>query len=443
MHVAYFTERPYRNLNEDAILANKAYFAVPNSQFDHINASALYNEYLDEYVYAEELGFDGVALNEHHGNPFCMGSVMNVEASILARITDRVKIILIGNPLPVIKHPLRMAEELATIDLISKGRLVTGWVRGAGSEQFFNNANPAYNREMFEEAHDFIVQAWTRPGPWRYEGKHFHYRHVNPWVLPYQKPHPPMVIPGVLSPETVLWCAERNYPYLGLGTALGPTTDLWDMYADKAAEYGYQAGPENFGYLLPTFVADTEEKAQELGRGFVYGGGQNAFSAPQYTLPPGYNSRAAIQRLAHTPGGTWLGVNRDKLMAQATGSPDEDVNYDEVRQKLLAGYQKAQTNYQLMIGTPDQVVSKLRTMLQVMRPGTFVFFGPQGNVGAEDRRRSLELLAKYVMPEMKAYADELGLGSPFELPPGTNKLRPGESRTTVVDRSPLAELGLR
>jgi alkanesulfonate monooxygenase SsuD/methylene tetrahydromethanopterin reductase-like flavin-dependent oxidoreductase (luciferase family) len=143
MHVAYFTERPYRGLNEDDLLKNHAYFALPNSQFDHIAGSQLYNEYLDEYVYAEDLGFDGLALNEHHGNPFCMGSVMNVEAAILARITNRARIILIGNPLPVIKHPLRMAEELATIDLISKGRLVTGWVRGAGSEQFFNNANPA------------------------------------------------------------------------------------------------------------------------------------------------------------------------------------------------------------------------------------------------------------------------------------------------------------
>jgi len=236
MQIGYFTERPYRWLPEEDILRNRGYFGVSNGLFDREKAADDYHYYLDEYCYAEDLGFDVVALNEHHGNPFCMGSVMNVEASVLAYRTKRVRIVLIGNPLPVIKHPLRMAEELAEIDLISRGRLVTGWVRGAGSEQFFNNANPAYNREMFNEAHDFIVQAWTRPGPWRYEGKHFHYRHVNPWALPYQKPHPPMWIPGVLSPETVQWCAEHRYPYIGLGTLLGPTCDLWDFYADVAAK---------------------------------------------------------------------------------------------------------------------------------------------------------------------------------------------------------------
>jgi alkanesulfonate monooxygenase SsuD/methylene tetrahydromethanopterin reductase-like flavin-dependent oxidoreductase (luciferase family) len=128
---------------------------------------------------------------------------------------------------------------------------------------FFNNANPAYNREYFNEAHDFIIQAWTRPGPWRYEGKHFHYRHVNPWALPYQKPHPPMWIPGTLSPETVEWCAAHRYPYIGLGTPLAPTCDLWDFYADEAAKHGYQAGPENFGYMVATALGETEEEAQQ------------------------------------------------------------------------------------------------------------------------------------------------------------------------------------
>ncbi|MEZ5236554.1 MAG: hypothetical protein R2749_28245 [Acidimicrobiales bacterium] len=82
MHVAYFTERPYRWVPEDDVIRNKAFFALPNSLFDHVRGAGDYNYYLDEYVYAEELGFDGVALNEHHGNPFCMGNVMNVEAAI-------------------------------------------------------------------------------------------------------------------------------------------------------------------------------------------------------------------------------------------------------------------------------------------------------------------------------------------------------------------------
>jgi alkanesulfonate monooxygenase SsuD/methylene tetrahydromethanopterin reductase-like flavin-dependent oxidoreductase (luciferase family) len=131
MHFMYFTERPYREVSEDEIIKNRSFFGVPNRLFDREVGARLYNEYIDENCYAEEVGFDGVMLNEHHGTPFCMGAVMNVEAAILARITKRVRIVLLGNPLPTLKNPLRMAEELAEIDLISHGRLVPGWVRGA------------------------------------------------------------------------------------------------------------------------------------------------------------------------------------------------------------------------------------------------------------------------------------------------------------------------
>ena len=73
----------------------------------------LYNTYLDEYEYAEEVGFDGLMLNEHHNTPSCMGAAMNLEAAILARTTKRAKIVLLGNPLPIFDNPLRLAEELA------------------------------------------------------------------------------------------------------------------------------------------------------------------------------------------------------------------------------------------------------------------------------------------------------------------------------------------
>ncbi len=323
--------------------------------------------------------------------------------------------------------------------MISRGRLISGWVRGAGSEQFFNNANPSYNREYFEEAHDFIVQAWTRPGPWRYEGKHFHYRHVNPWALPYQKPHPPMWIPGTLSPETVRWCAEKAYPYFGLGTSLGPTCDLWDYYADEAAKHGYEAGSENFGYVLPTFVAETEDRAQELGKNFLFGGGQNSFARVEHTLPPGYNSKEAIRKLAKQPQGSWLGISGDKMRQQG-----EEVEIDPaaIRAKLIPGYQKAQKAIQLVIGTPKSVIPKLKAILTVLRPGSLVIFSVQGPVSNEDRQTSMRLIAQEIIPALKEHSKSIGLLDAFERAPGSIKLRAGVARGPVSDRGPLKELGL-
>ncbi|HYL59357.1 MAG TPA: LLM class flavin-dependent oxidoreductase, partial [Candidatus Acidoferrales bacterium] len=166
MHIMWFTERQYHYdpevlpeksaRLENQILRNRSFFGLPNENFDAQHGSMLLNEYLDEKIYSEDLGFDGLMLNEHHGTPFCLGSVMDVEAAVLAKATKRAKIVLLGNPVPTVANALRLAEELAMIDLISKGRLVPGWVRGAGSEQLANNANPAYNREYFEEGVDFI-----------------------------------------------------------------------------------------------------------------------------------------------------------------------------------------------------------------------------------------------------------------------------------------------
>ena len=92
-----------------------------NRHFDPVAGSRLYNEYLEHYRLAEEVGFDGIMLNEHHNAPFCMQAKCNVFASILAAMTKRVKIVLLGNPLPLADNPVRLAEELAMIDMVSRG----------------------------------------------------------------------------------------------------------------------------------------------------------------------------------------------------------------------------------------------------------------------------------------------------------------------------------
>ena len=156
-------------------------------------------------------------------------------------------------------------------------------------------------------------------------------------------------------------------------------------------------------------------------------------------MPPGYNSKEAIRRLAKQPGGTWLGVDRDKLMQQAVDDHSE-IDYEAVRARAEGQLRKSQRNYLTLLGSPDTIIEKVKTMLSVLRPGTFIFFGPQGQVPNEDRLRNLELLAEYVVPEIKAHADAIGLTSPFETKVGDVKLRNGEARDAVVDRAALPDL---
>lgn len=92
MFIGHFTERPYQDPDSGYFGATGLPIkdlSLSNEIYDPILGSALYNRYLDEKVYAEEMGFDGLMLNEHHSTPFCMGGAMNVEASILARITKK------------------------------------------------------------------------------------------------------------------------------------------------------------------------------------------------------------------------------------------------------------------------------------------------------------------------------------------------------------------
>jgi alkanesulfonate monooxygenase SsuD/methylene tetrahydromethanopterin reductase-like flavin-dependent oxidoreductase (luciferase family) len=232
----YFTEQPMSSYPaEKGLEIGHTALMFSNQYFDPVEGSRLYNERIEEYLYAEEMGVDGIMLNEHHNAPFCMQAKCDIFASILAAMTKRIKIVLLGNPLPLAENPVRLAEELSMIDMISKGRLVSGFVRGGGQEQLSAGVNPAYNRERFEEAHDLIVKAWTTPGPFRWEGTHYQHRVVNPWAVPLQKPHPRIWIPGVASRETVVWAAEHRYPYVCLNTSIEVTKRIWQTY-DEAAE---------------------------------------------------------------------------------------------------------------------------------------------------------------------------------------------------------------
>ena len=94
MFLMRFTERAYYHYTEEDVrnsYRSAVRLTFPNSHFDTGKASHMYNYYLDEYEYCEEVGFDGLMLNEHHNTPTCMGAAMNLEAAILARTTKKPK----------------------------------------------------------------------------------------------------------------------------------------------------------------------------------------------------------------------------------------------------------------------------------------------------------------------------------------------------------------
>src|SRR5215207_3499457 len=143
---------PWPDLPEDfAQTHDSAWVVCENTLFDPERGHQVYNQYLDELELADQLGFDGVCVNEHHQNAYGLMPSPNLIGSILARQTTRVKIAVIGNALPLYNPPTRVAEEFAMIDCISGGRLIAGFVVGGGPEYFSSGINPTYAREMFRE----------------------------------------------------------------------------------------------------------------------------------------------------------------------------------------------------------------------------------------------------------------------------------------------------
>ena len=151
MRTYWFTEDAYHDLppqdDYESIRVN-----LPNSNFDPERGHELYNWYLDMWCMAESYGLD-LMNNEHHQTATCMVPAAPLMMSMLA--------LLLGNPIANRRNPVRVAEEMAMIDVISKGRLDCGFVRGVPYEAAPANRTAHRGSQRMWEAHDMIMKAWT------------------------------------------------------------------------------------------------------------------------------------------------------------------------------------------------------------------------------------------------------------------------------------------
>ena len=359
-----------------------AWVLLPNSYFDPVKGHALYNRYLDELELADELGFDGVAVNEHHQTAYGLMPSPVVTASALARRTKQCRIAILGNAFCLRENPLTLAEEHAMIDVITGGRLVTGFVRGVGTEYFSMGANPVHSLERHKEAAELVVRAWTETGPFSFEGKHFHLEYVNLWPRPFQQPHPPIWCPSQGSLETIEWAAhpDRKFVYLQNYSPRESVGRYLDMYRDIALrKYGYEASSDRIGWGAPVYVGETDEQAVNEARPHI----EALFNVllPKATelmfFPPGYMSPESLTHILKHKKANSGGVTIESLMARGiivVGSPDT------VRKQIMDNHR-------------DMGFQELVTML------TF------GTMPAEMSEANIRRFAREVMPALKPLTD--------------------------------------
>lgn len=331
MKIFIFHLMPYAALDMSYSQKYRAAWVVlPNSYFDPKKGHELYNRYLDELELAAELGFDGISVNEHHQNAYGLMPSPVVTASALSRRTKNARIAILGNAFCLREHPLTLAEEHAMIDCITGGRLITGMVRGIGAEYFSLGVNPAYSHARFQEAHDLVIQAWTKPGPFSFEGKHYHFDYVNLWPRPYQQPHPPIWAPSTGSTETIEWAAHpsRKYVYL---QAYSPTQSIvryLNYYRECALRmYGYAASSDQIGWSTPVYVSDTDEKARQEAKPHIEILFNKLLRLPfEMLFPPGYLSAKSQKNMrSHKRSVSGQEHTIDTLIDQGIivcGSPD-------------------------------------------------------------------------------------------------------------------------
>jgi alkanesulfonate monooxygenase SsuD/methylene tetrahydromethanopterin reductase-like flavin-dependent oxidoreductase (luciferase family) len=379
MKISFFHLMPYRYLPEDFERRYRSVWVdVPRSLHDPSLVRALYHEYLDELEQAEQAGFDGLCVNEHHANAYGLMPSPNLMAATLSRRTSRAAIVVLGNSLAAYQPPLRVAEEFAMLDVLSGGRLVAGFPVGTSMDMnFAYGLNPATLRERYHEAHDLVIQAWTRAEVFAFNGKYTQIRYVNVWPRPLQTPHPPIWIPGGGSLETWEWTARLDYYLSYYGYKRGKVT--MDGFWQTIGRLGVDDNPYRAGFLQLVCVADSDAEAERL-----YGPHVEYFYRKCLHVWEGF---------AEAPG------YRTLKTLQAGVRPQVGGHAQRMRQSLTWG--KYVDQGYVIAGSPASVRQQLAECVKGLRVGHLMVLLQIGSMPRELTAMNIGRFGREVLPHLR------------------------------------------
>lgn len=332
-------------------------FASPEleANFDPQKSIDYFNSYLDIWVKAEEQGYHGVLLSEHHfGGGYTPSP--NLILPLIAKRTRHMRVGVMGNVLPY-HTPWRLAEEFGMLDNLCEGRLEIGMSAGIPAEFRSVGMETAEARGRFNEAVD-IIDAALRNGVINHKGEHFNFENLPIVPRPVQQPTPP-IWTTVISLESSRKSAGRGSK---IATAFVPTDkakEIVDVYNEEAARVGNPAGPDQVA-LRRQVIIDTDEAAAKA-RGAAFSEGFRAF----------------------------LEGNDERTIKKGSGQALDKPG--------THGYTLGDDEF--IVGSPKQVAEQIIDQCKRAGMGNFqvVFSAHQG---VEDLAQAWELFGKEVIPEL-------------------------------------------
>lgn len=394
MRFTYFHLMPYDRLPGDFTEQHRSVWVdVDPKLMDTHRIHQLYNDYLDELEYAARCGFDAIGVNEHHNSAYGMMSSPNMMGAALARRTadTDAMLLVMGDAVPLYNPPIRIAEELAMLDVISGGRLITGFPLGSSQDANFGyGVPPATIREQHLEGFELILKAWDTDEVFSHNGRFSKLRYVNPWPKPLQRPHPPIWIPGSGSLETMDFAIEKDFPYFFLSYfGVDFARDMLSRYWERVEAAGREPNPHRVGMFQIVLVADSDREARELYKEHVdYFYQRCTHIYPGFIEAPGYKTVESLRAVLPAPGATSARRADSFAAAQA-------YSFEEMVEKGI-----------IIAGGPDTVRERLEAAARESQIGNWISLMHLGDMPREKAMHNIELFSSQVLPKLKGIFSE-------------------------------------
>jgi alkanesulfonate monooxygenase SsuD/methylene tetrahydromethanopterin reductase-like flavin-dependent oxidoreductase (luciferase family) len=323
----------------------------------------IYEEVFEAIDLAERVGYDGVWLAEHHFTDYGRPSI-NVLAGAVAARTKRVRIGTAVSILPL-HNPIDLAEDFATVDVISEGRLDFGIGRGYQPRELAPfGVELRETRERLTETLEIILKAWTQD-EFTYEGKY----HLSVFPRPIQKPHPPIFQPTVSRSTIELVVQAGINPILtGYGNLDQFRNMSWDPFVDAAEKMGKSVKGIDWVLNRITHVAKTKKLAWERAepcmwwvRGLADLTTRGIPGRPEYQAPPDMEKQA-----------NWL----------------RSLSYEDFAKNQL-------------IGDPESVIGEIRAWQKALGLKHLLSYMHMAKIPHEDIMDSIEIFGKKVIPAVR------------------------------------------